>query len=156
MAERIGGSVPLGLDGAVGMVRNWTFTLFFCMSELWGDVCLGLLFWGLANDTTSLADAPTLYPLFGLGANVAQALAGFALKVGRVGCVPCRNCAGIGVGPGPVADGPAGAMTSYRAAALQSCLRRLPSQACTRGTTWVHIHMHACMAGASRLERQRR
>jgi hypothetical protein len=65
------------------MVRNWTFTLFFCMSELWGDVCLGLLFWGLANDTTTLADAPTLYPLFGLGANVAQALAGSVLKVGR-------------------------------------------------------------------------
>ncbi len=46
--------------------------MFFCMSELWGDVCLGLLFWGLANDTTKLQDAPTLYPLFGLGANVAQ------------------------------------------------------------------------------------
>jgi ATP/ADP translocase len=27
------------------------------MSELWGDVCLGLLFWGLANDITSLEDA---------------------------------------------------------------------------------------------------
>ncbi|PNW69913.1 hypothetical protein CHLRE_17g697950v5 [Chlamydomonas reinhardtii] len=79
-AEGAAASLPLGLDGLVGMVRNWTFTLFFCMSELWGDVCLGLLFWGLANDTTSLADAPTLYPLFGLGANVAQALAGFVLK----------------------------------------------------------------------------
>lgn len=80
-AEGVAASLPLGLDGAVGMIRNWTFTLFFCMSELWGDVCLGLLFWGLANDTTNLADAPTLYPLFGLGANVAQALAGFVLKV---------------------------------------------------------------------------
>ncbi|GLC36053.1 hypothetical protein PLESTF_001253400 [Pleodorina starrii] len=79
-ADGMAASLPLGLDGAVGMIRNWTFTLFFCMSELWGDVCLGLLFWGLANDTTSLADAPTLYPLFGLGANVAQALAGFVLK----------------------------------------------------------------------------
>ncbi|GIL72365.1 hypothetical protein Vretimale_4143 [Volvox reticuliferus] len=79
-AEGLAAALPLGLDGAVGMIRNWTFTLFFCISELWGDVCLGLLFWGLANDTTSLADAPTLYPLFGLGANVAQALAGFALK----------------------------------------------------------------------------
>lgn len=38
--------VPRGLAGAVGMFRNWTFTLFFCMSELWGDVCMGLLFWG--------------------------------------------------------------------------------------------------------------
>ena len=63
------------------MIRNWTFTLFFCMSELWGDVCLGVLFWGLANDTTSLSDAHTLYPLFGLGANVAQSLAGVVLKV---------------------------------------------------------------------------
>jgi ATP/ADP translocase len=69
------------VEGLIGMFRNWTFTLFFCMSELWGDVCLGLLFWGLANDTTTLADAPTLYPLFGLGANVAQALAGSVLKV---------------------------------------------------------------------------
>jgi hypothetical protein len=82
-AEGMAASLPLGLGGLVGMIRNWTFTAFFCMSELWGDVCLGLLFWGLANDTTSLADAPTLYPLFGLGANVAQALAGFVLKVGR-------------------------------------------------------------------------
>lgn len=39
-------ALPQGLAGAVGMFRNWTFTLFFCMSELWGDVCMGLLFWG--------------------------------------------------------------------------------------------------------------
>jgi AAA family ATP:ADP antiporter len=62
------------------MLRNWTFTAFFCAAELWGDVCMGLLFWGLANETTSLADAGTLYPLFGLGANLAQALAGVMLK----------------------------------------------------------------------------
>jgi AAA family ATP:ADP antiporter len=63
------------------MIQNWTFTIFFCMAELWGDVCLSLLFWGLANDTTSIADAPTLYPLFGLGANMAQAMAGIVLKL---------------------------------------------------------------------------
>jgi AAA family ATP:ADP antiporter len=42
---------------------------------------MGLLFWGLANEITNLADAATLYPLFGLGANLAQALAGLVLKV---------------------------------------------------------------------------
>lgn len=86
--------LPSGVEGLVGMFRNWTFTLFFCMSELWGDVCLGLLFWGLANDTTTLADAPTLYPLFGLGANVAQALAGTVLKVrcGRVRSCCAATC----------------------------------------------------------------
>ena len=64
--------VPKGLIGLVGMVRNWTLTVFYCVSEMWGDVGLSLLFWGLANETTSMHDAPTLYPLFGIGANVAQ------------------------------------------------------------------------------------
>ena len=58
------------------MVRNWLFTLFYCVSELWGDVVLSLLFWGLANETTSIEDAPLLYPLFGIGANIAQTMAG--------------------------------------------------------------------------------
>ncbi|GAX76146.1 hypothetical protein CEUSTIGMA_g3590.t1 [Chlamydomonas eustigma] len=80
LADSFEGRVPAGLSGLIGMFRNWTFTIFFCISELWGDVCLGLLFWGLANDTTSLCDAHTLYPLFGLGANVAQSMAGLVLK----------------------------------------------------------------------------
>ena len=55
--------------------------MFYCVSELWGDIVLSLLFWGLANDTTTLRDAPLLYPLFGVGANVAQTLAGRMLSV---------------------------------------------------------------------------
>jgi AAA family ATP:ADP antiporter len=73
--------LPSGLSGFVGMARNWLFTLFYCFSELWGDVALSLLFWGLANETTSIEDAPLLYPLFGIGANIAQTLAGRALRV---------------------------------------------------------------------------
>lgn len=38
----------------------------------------------LANEITNLSDAATLYPLFGLGANLAQALAGMVLKVGEM------------------------------------------------------------------------
>jgi AAA family ATP:ADP antiporter len=74
-------ALPAGLAGGVGMVRNWTFTLFYCGAELWGDVVLSLLFWGLANETTSIEEAPLLYPLFGLGANVGQAVSGRALSV---------------------------------------------------------------------------
>ena len=72
-------ALPAGLAGLVGMVRNWLFTLFYCASELWGDVVLSLLFWGLANETTSIEDAPLLYPLFGVGANLAQTMAGESL-----------------------------------------------------------------------------
>ena len=46
------------------------FTGFYCSAELWGDVVLSLLFWGLANEMTTMEEAPTLYPLFGIGANV--------------------------------------------------------------------------------------
>ena len=80
-ADSLAAWLPSGLSGLVGMVRNWLFTLFYCFSELWGDIALSLLFWGLANETTSIEDAPLLYPLFGIGANVAQTLAGRALRV---------------------------------------------------------------------------
>jgi hypothetical protein len=74
-------ALPAGLAGLVGMVRNWSFTLFYCAAELWGDVVLSLLFWGLANETTALDEAPALYPMFGLGANVGQAASGRALAL---------------------------------------------------------------------------
>ncbi|KAK9809771.1 hypothetical protein WJX73_004591 [Symbiochloris irregularis] len=72
--------MPAGMAGAVGMVRNWSFTLFYCSAELWGDVALSLLFWGLANELTDIDEAPMLYPLFGIGANVGQTLAGKMLS----------------------------------------------------------------------------
>lgn len=62
------------------MMRNWTFSMFFCMAELWGDLGLSLLFWGFLNDITTLKQAPILYPLIGIGANVAQTLAGLFVK----------------------------------------------------------------------------
>lgn len=50
------------------------------MSELWGDVGLSLLFWGFANEITKMENAKLLYPLFGIGANLAQTLGGLVLK----------------------------------------------------------------------------
>lgn len=73
-------ALPPGVAGGVAVVRNWSFSLFYCASEMWGDICLSLLFWSLANETTSIADAAVLYPLFGIGANMAQVVAGQCLK----------------------------------------------------------------------------
>lgn len=61
-------------------MRNWMFTLFYVAAEMWGDVVLSLLFWGLANETTSIREAPLLYPLFGIGANIGQTASGKALS----------------------------------------------------------------------------
>jgi hypothetical protein len=56
------------------------FTFFYVAAEMWGDVVLSLLFWGLANETTTIREAPLLYPLFGIGANIGQTVSGKALS----------------------------------------------------------------------------
>ena len=50
---------------ALCQVRTWVYTVFYIVSELWGDVILSLLFWGLANERTSVQDAHIMYPLLG-------------------------------------------------------------------------------------------
>jgi ATP/ADP translocase len=62
-------------------VRTWVYTVFYIASELWGDVILSLLFWGLANERTSVQDAHIMYPLLGFGANVAQSVSGRTMKL---------------------------------------------------------------------------
>lgn len=79
-ADRAALALPAGLTPAVAVIRNWIFALFYVCSELWGDVVLAFLFWGLANEITRLDEASQLYPLFGIGANIAQVVAGRVLK----------------------------------------------------------------------------
>ncbi|CAD7702420.1 unnamed protein product, partial [Ostreobium quekettii] len=66
--------------GPIAILRNWTFCLFYVMAELWGSVVVSVLFWGFANQITSVDEATTFYPLFGLGANVALIFSGRAVK----------------------------------------------------------------------------
>ena len=73
--------VPSGFAPIIRMFENWTFTLYYVMCELWGDVVLSLMFWQLANNSTSQEDAKVLYPLFGVGANIAQIVAGQLIKL---------------------------------------------------------------------------
>lgn len=68
--------LPAGLSGLVAIYRNWTFALFYAMSELWGSVMLSLVFWGFANQTTQVSEAKRFYNLFGLGGNTAPVFAG--------------------------------------------------------------------------------
>lgn len=76
--------LPVGLQALGHMIHQWTFTLFYVTSELWGDVILSLNFWVLANETTDTKDAIVLYPLFGLGANLAQFVSGQILRNVRI------------------------------------------------------------------------
>ncbi|KAA8494298.1 ADP,ATP carrier protein 1, chloroplastic [Porphyridium purpureum] len=65
-----------GLQPFLAIIENWTFALFYTLAELWGSVIVSLLFWGFANEITSVKEAEKYYPLFGLGANVALIFSG--------------------------------------------------------------------------------
>lgn len=70
--------LPLGFKGMIAMYRNWTFTIFYVMSELWSNIILSLLFWGFANQVTRIGEAKRFYGLFGIGANLSGVAAGEA------------------------------------------------------------------------------
>lgn len=70
--------LPAGCKGLIAMYRNWTFTAFYVMSELWSNIVLFMLFWGFANQITRLSEAKRFYGLFGIGANFSGVAAGLA------------------------------------------------------------------------------
>lgn len=70
--------LPPGFKGFIAMLRYWTFTLFYVMSELWSSTVLSVLFWGFANQVTKISEAKRFYGLFGVGANFSGIFAGQA------------------------------------------------------------------------------
>merc|ERR1712072_1213213 len=55
----------------ISIYGNWTFTIFYALSELWGSAMISLLFWQFANEITRTHEAKRFYALFGLLANIA-------------------------------------------------------------------------------------
>ena len=78
LADELQEVMPLGCKGLIAMFRNWTFTLFYVMSELWSSAILAVLFWGFANQVTRVSEAKRFYGLFGIGANFSGVIAGQA------------------------------------------------------------------------------
>ncbi len=68
--------LPSGLGGFIPMYQNWTFSLFYALSELWGSMVLSVLFWGFANEITKLGEARRFYSALSVAGNTASVLAG--------------------------------------------------------------------------------
>lgn len=49
--------LPPGFSAPLAIVRNWSFAMFYVMAEMWGSVVTSLLFWGFANEVTTVAEA---------------------------------------------------------------------------------------------------
>ncbi len=75
-ADQLQQILPQGCKGLIAMLRNWTFTIFYVMSELWGNIILFVLFWGFANQVTKFHEAKRFYGIFGFGANLSGIVAG--------------------------------------------------------------------------------
>jgi AAA family ATP:ADP antiporter len=67
---------PPGFHGLIAMCCNWSFTGFYVMSELWSTAIMSVLFWGFANEITSVTEAKRFYGVLGVGASCAAIFAG--------------------------------------------------------------------------------
>ncbi|MBN4067337.1 NTP/NDP exchange transporter [Simkania negevensis] len=69
--------LPAGFNAPITMVRNWTFSTFYVISELWAVQVLALLFWGFVNEITPLSEAKRYYGILNFGSNIAPLIGGF-------------------------------------------------------------------------------
>ena len=68
--------LPAGLKGLIDVLRNWTFSLFYVMSELWGSMAVSLLFWGFANEISKVSESKRFYTILAMFANISLILSG--------------------------------------------------------------------------------
>ena len=78
--DAVAGHLPAGFAAPLSIIRNWSYAVFYVMAEMWGSVVASLLFWGFANEVTTVDEAKKYYPLFGMGANVALIFSGQYVK----------------------------------------------------------------------------
>ncbi len=62
------------------MISNWTFSLFYVMAELCGNVTIFILFWQLVNEINTVKEAKRFYALFILISHIGHVLAGITSK----------------------------------------------------------------------------
>ncbi|XAR67751.1 hypothetical protein NMG60_11002640 [Bertholletia excelsa] len=80
LADKLLAMLGPRFQGPLAIIRIWSFCLFYVMAELWGSVVISVLFWGFANQITTVEEAKRFYPLFGLGANIALIFSGRTVK----------------------------------------------------------------------------
>ncbi|CAM0116803.1 Npt1/Npt2 family nucleotide transporter [Rhabdochlamydiaceae symbiont of Dictyostelium giganteum] len=68
--------LPIGLKGFIAIIRNWTYTAFYVMAELWGTTIMTVLFWGFANEILDVKAAKRFYVLILIGGNLSAIFAG--------------------------------------------------------------------------------
>ncbi|RTK92749.1 MAG: NTP/NDP exchange transporter [Rickettsiales bacterium] len=63
----------------IAAVGNWSYIIFYSLSELWPNVFYVLMFWQIANEVTKTDEAKRFYTLFSLFGNSSLILVGFLM-----------------------------------------------------------------------------
>ena len=57
LATWLAARLPAGFAAPIAVLRNWTYSLFYLLANMWGSVVVSLLFWGTANDVVTVPEA---------------------------------------------------------------------------------------------------
>ena len=76
LADRMQAVLPSGFKGLIAIFRNWTFTLFYVMCDLWSSAIMSVLFWSYMNEITQVHEAKRFYGLLMIGANLSSIFSG--------------------------------------------------------------------------------
>lgn len=72
-------SIP-SLYWILPLVGNWSYSLFYILSELWGSLVISSLFWQFANQVTKKSEVKRFYGLFACIGNVGLICSGSLVK----------------------------------------------------------------------------
>lgn len=57
LVDILASHLPANFAAPLAIIRNWSFAVFYVMAEMWGSVVASLLFWGFANEVTTVDEA---------------------------------------------------------------------------------------------------
>jgi len=98
-ADVLEGIFPLGFKGFIALIRNWTYTIFYIVAELWGTTVMTVLFWGFTNEILNVTTAKRFYVLILIGGNLSAICAGAAVSAISNFSAACASRNGIGEDP---------------------------------------------------------
>jgi len=87
MADQLQLLLPHGFQGLISIFRNWSYTLFYVVSEFWGTVIMSIIFWAFVNEIMTVKDAKRVYGILNIGANIAAICSGQIVIVFSEGLV---------------------------------------------------------------------
>lgn len=65
------------LSGLIDIYAYWSYSLFYILTEIWGNAMISLMFWEFANHIVLFDESKRFYGLFAVIANIALIISGY-------------------------------------------------------------------------------